>query len=240
MKKIINLTLQDMKNIYREPMLIMSMLAPIIILLLINLFVPWLNIFLANKWSIKLDNYYELIISIFLTITPFIIGVLGGLLILDEKEENMIIAYLVSPLGKKGYVIYRLLMPVVMSFIFMLIIMIYVNIYDINILKSIPIVFLASLEAPIISLFMSSFGNNKVEGLTLTKIIGIIILLPILDYVLDNKYTKLAGIFPNFWVSNSFLNSSENAKIYLIYVMVGIIISVIYISLLFKKFSKLN
>lgn len=240
MNKIINLTLKDIKNIYREPMLIMSVAAPIILILIINFFIPWLNIFLKNRFNIEIDNYYKLIVSIFFTVTPFIIGVLGGLLILDEKEENIIMAYFVSPLGKKGYVLYRLLMPIILSFILMLVIVPFINIVDINFIKVIPVIFLTSLQAPIISLFMCSFGSNKVEGLTLTKIIGIIIFMPVVDYIVNVKYTKICGIFPNFWVSNSFLSIGYNNFYYLIYIVAGLIISILYIFLLFKKFSRLN
>lgn len=240
MRVILNLCLKDLKNIYREPMLLMSLIAPVLLIVIINLFVPWLAGFLNTSYQFNLVIYYNLIGSVFMTISPFIVGILGGLLILDEKEENIIIAYTVTPLGKNGYILYRLLLPGFFCMILMMIIVPFISIVNFSFLQMIPIVFISSLLAPIISLFMATFGSNKVEGLTLTKIIGIFIFFPVIRYFFHNAVTNSAKVLPNYWVCKSFLMVIDgDIRGYWIAVLCGTVLSVLILRLLCLKFVKM-
>lgn len=238
MKAILTLCIKDSKNIYREPILFMAVAAPVILIVIVNTFLPWLAGYLEETYFFELQVYYNLIIAVLLTISPFIIGVLGGLLILGEKEENIIIAYAVTPLGKNGYILYRLLLPGAFCLLLMMVTVPFISIIDLNYWKAVPILLTASLLAPMISLFMSSFGNNKVEGLTLTKMIGIFIFLPVIHYFFNRPVTRLASLLPNFWVCNSVLAITENnGSGYWMSVFGGMILSLIMLKLLYHKFT---
>lgn len=47
-----------------------------------------------------------------------LLGILAEFIILDERDDHLLEYYAITPLQKSGYLGYRLLMPVIISFIF--------------------------------------------------------------------------------------------------------------------------
>lgn len=238
MRVMQNLCMKDIKNICREPILFMAVAAPVILIIIINTFLPWLDGYLAAAGSFSLQVYYPVIAAVLFTVSPFIIGVLGGLLVLGEKEENIIVAYAVTPLGKNGYLLYCLLLPGAFCLLMMVITVPFIRIIDLDFLRIFPVLLISSLLAPIISLFMSCFGSNRVEGLTFTKMIGILIFFPVIAYFFNHPITRITCVLPNFWVFKSVLAMTENNGFeYWIGLLLGMMLSLMILKLLYNKFT---
>lgn|GEM_PF-3166829 len=208
MKKLLVLIKEDLKNIYKDPMYLISFTCPLLLIIFCTIGIK----FIESKFSMSLNNYYALILWMALIMTPFLIGVLVGLILLDEKDQNLIIYFSVTPLKKVNYLIYRLSMPFVISFIMNLILFITTNLIKARMINIFIIVFLTSLLAPITTIFMGAFGENKLQGLTLTKLCSFILFIPAINYFIDSKIKFLTYIIPNYYSLEIIKNSYINGK----------------------------
>lgn len=64
-----------------------------------------------------------------------------------------------------------------------------------NILKMLLTILLASIEAPIMTLFLSAYADNRVEGLALSKLMGFFLAAPVIAYFVEARWQYLIGIF---------------------------------------------
>ena len=151
---------------------------------------------------------------------PFLVGTLIGLLILDDRDEQMLIFYSVMPLGQWGYLMYRLASPVIISVIFFFLLGLYNGIMYLEPFQLIlAVVLLTFLEAPLVALFMVNLASNKVEGLAVTKGIGVLLAIPFFITFLQTNWVWLGAILPTFWASKAFMYSGDiDARYVLIFI----------------------
>jgi fluoroquinolone transport system permease protein len=235
MGRIISLALGDLRIIRRDLTFLMSLLAPFIIAVIAKIGLPLLAALLENKFSFDLTGYYDLILSFIITLIPFILGLLSGLLLLDEKDENILSYIAVTPISMDGYYMYKIISTVVLSAVCSLFAAIFIGISEVNLAGVIPVILEASLEAPMVALFVVKFASNKIEGLAYSKGIGFILFVPVLTYFWKNNWNFFLGIFPTYWVGKSFLASFEQGNAYLFYISGGFLVHGIYLFWLYRK-----
>ena len=236
MKKIVALSYNDLRNVIREPMLLFLTAGPF----LLTLAIRWMLPFVAKYFEsyIDLRIYYPLIAGFVLIFIPMLLGMLTGFLLLDERDDNVFMTLIVTPLAKNGYIAYRILLPTVISFIYTLIILPLINIVSIDFLTLLPIALLAALEAPIAALYLVVFAGNKVEGLALSKALGIFMIAPLIGYFIDSKWKLLAGLIPFYWPVMTLVVGDYLRLDYWIYLGFGIFIHIILLILLLRRFDK--
>lgn len=212
----------DMHNAWRDPMILLIVLGPLLLILAIRYGLPPFSAWLASFSSIDLLSYSSLISAFLMLLIPQLIGIGAGLMMLDERDERLIDCYAVTPLRKKGYIAYRLTLPVViacvMSALFLL---------ASGVTRQQPengaVLLLLVLEAPLISLFLVTLAANKVEGLALSKMIGLLLLGAVSAYFVPLPWQYLAGILPTYWPSKLYLDGSAlGGKPYLAWAVFGI------------------
>lgn len=236
MRKIISLSLGDFKNIGRDGILIMSLLGPVLLAPLLRFgLVPFTGL-LQDLAGLDLSPHYPFIMSFLALLTPMMLGMLAGFLILDERDENILTYYAITPLTKTGYLLYRILAPVVLGFGLTYLLLAFVGLTELNYLKLFPVIFMASLEAPMLALFLGAFAANKVEGLALSKAMGITFMAPLVGYLVDSNWQLVAGFFPPYWVTQAFL-AAAGGEGYLFYTLGGLALHVLAICLLLRKFA---
>lgn len=237
MKKIIALSLGDFRNIRRDAVLAMSFLGPIILALVVKFIIPWIQQVVLIQSSYDLSQDFAFIMSFLILIIPMMIGMLTGFMILEERDEDLLTYFAVTPLTKTGYLFYRLISPVVVSLILSLGLLHLTSLIRLDLLKLLPVVLLAALEAPIIALFMTGFAQNKVEGLALGKISGLLPFAAFAAYFIKSNWQFLAGIFPSYWVSKAFLFRNTD-KYYWLYLILGFAVHLVYLKLLLTRFAR--
>lgn len=227
MEKLLVLIKEDLKNIYKNPMYLISFACPLLLIIFCTIGIN----FIENNFTMPLSKYYALILWMALIMTPFLIGVLVGLILLDEKDQNLMIYFSVTPLKRINYLIYRLSMPFAISFIMNLILFIATNLIRARMINIFIIVFLTSLLAPITTIFMGAFGENKLQGLTLTKLCSFILFFPAINYFIDSKIKFLTYIIPNYYSLEIIRNNYVDGKI----LVFSLVINTAWIYLLGRK-----
>jgi fluoroquinolone transport system permease protein len=93
------------------------------------------------------------------------------------------------------------------------------------------------LIAPFITLIISTYAKNKVEGMAFFKGVDLILLLPMLSFFVIGNLKYIFSIIPAFWTYNLFNASLTNGNT-AYYFIIGLTIYGILISILFLQFKK--
>lgn len=230
--------LNDLKNIRRESLLWFLLLMPWVIVIMLRLLIPGIGNWLEATYGITLEQYYPLILSFFIILEiPLIFGLVFGFLILDEKDDRVLIAMQVTPVTVGGYAFYRFLTTVLLCMFYLLAAL------NLTGLIALPefyllllVAFMGGLFAVFIILLLISTADNKVEGLALMKAMGIIMMGPLAAYFMESKWQLLFGILPSYWPAKSFwlITGGENPWAY---ILGGIAYISLLLILLGKRFN---
>ncbi len=238
MKKAVALSLGDLRNIRRDLILSLSLFAPLLLTALLRFVIPEASKYLLLNFNFELPEYYPFILSFVLLLTPLLIGSATGFLILEEKDENLLKYFTITPLSKKGYLSYRLLSPMVISTVLSFFILHFSRLFKLNYALTTPIVLMAALEAPLMALILGTFAENKVEGLAISKAMGIFFAAPAVGYFVSSSWRWLAGIIAPFWVTEAFLLSSAYSLEYLRAIIIGLVLHLVCIFMVYRRFVR--
>ncbi len=242
MMKYIKLLRFELKNIIREPMTMIMLLYPLLMIGIGAFVIPTLIGNYADSQPNQ-ELVSLVVIVVFSNIAPFVTAAMLGFNLLDHKDENTLDTIRVTPLSLRGYVtfkaFYAYLISVNASFWSLQGTKLLsgdnytfggVNLWELFELHHILIYALvAGLFTPVFGLILSAFARNKIEGFAFMKISGIIALLPVLivlEGMQDFKQYFL-GVFPTFWstkglmVSSDLLSHQHNISVVL-YMIIGI------------------
>jgi fluoroquinolone transport system permease protein len=233
MKKVIALSLNEFRNIYRDNFLVLISLLPVFIGLAFRFGVPILRKLLLSYFD--LSEYYPFMMSMLIILTPSMFGWLTGFTLLDDRDEDILTYMSVTPIGKPGYLTFKIASPAVFSFFWTFLILIIAGLTPVDFLKLIPIAFMASLQAPIFALFLASFARNKVEGLAVAKLGGMVFLAPFAAYFLKSGWSYFAGLIWPYWITKAYL---ATGWLYWISIIAGISVHLVYLKLLLIRFSR--
>ncbi|MFZ5969859.1 MAG: hypothetical protein ACOYVK_22085 [Bacillota bacterium] len=235
MRKIIALMISDFKSIIREPMLGYMLAGPIIYTLIIRFSIPILQVKLSDH--IYLPDYNGWIVGFFALMTPLLMGMVVGFMLLDERDEHVLMTLIVTPLGKSGYLSYRLGIPVLISLLYSMILLPALGLMEISFVQLFLLAVVVALEAPLVALFLANWAGNKVEGLALSKGLGLLLMAPMVSLFIKNKWSLLAGIIPFYWPVQAIVKMNEGMGTFLIYLGIGFMIHLIYFSLFLRRFQ---
>lgn len=228
----------DIRNIYRDGVLLLVLFAPVMIILVAKYLVPLASRLILDRTGFELAAHYPLIMGFMVLLTPMMFGIITGFLILEERDQEIITYLSVTPLSRSGYVTYRLYAPMLVSFTVSYLFLAITGLTPFKPWPALVVALLVSLETPIMALFLAAFANNKVEGMALSKAFGVMFMAPFAAYLIPSGWQYIAGIFPTFWVTKSFLAIYQAGEGFWIFIAFGIASHVLFIILLLKRFLR--
>ncbi len=105
----------DLRSVWRDPMLRWMAVLPVGIAVLLRVGIPLLTQELRERQGFDLSPYYLLIVSTLVLLMPAMVGMIAGFLLLDLRDDRTLSALQVTPLSVRGYLAYRLLLPMALS-----------------------------------------------------------------------------------------------------------------------------
>jgi fluoroquinolone transport system permease protein len=192
------LVLGDLRQVGRDPVLLMGLIGPSLLVAVIRLGVPVVSAELERMTGFRLLDHAEFMASFLVLIIPLLLGMMTGLLMLEERDENLIGYYAVTPLIRRGYLLYRLLLPTLLSVAFS---GVFLRLSGVAVWgwKCGLMLVLLAFEAPMLALFLAAFAANKVEGLALSKAAGLFLAAPIAVCYVPGAWKFVAAVLPSFW-----------------------------------------
>jgi fluoroquinolone transport system permease protein len=175
----------------------------------------------------------------FLNLIPgMLFAMIYGFIILDERDEDVIDFISITPLRKQGYLMYKLIMPMLLSALFFLLIFYATALVPLNLLHGLGIAIMIALEAAIGTLFLVTFSENKVEGLAFSKLLGIMYLAIPLVFFWDSGWHWLSAFLPPFWIAKAFVHSQISSVWIWSDLFFGIVVHMGVLILFLKNFLR--
>jgi len=234
-KVIRSLGAADVKNVIRDPFLKWMIPAPFLMAIAFRFLIPEITT-MAAPW-IALEAYYPLLLSTIVVFIPLMYGIVVGFMLLDERDENTLTALKVTPMSPRKYLLYRVTTPVIVSIVTTMLAYPLVGLVDIGVASLAVVSALASMSAPFIALIFAAFARNKVEGFAIQKMLGGVFMIPLVAYFIPSNWQLLFGVFPTYWPLKAFWVACEGGSGVWIYVLAGILVHMVFIGLLMKRFD---
>ena len=186
----------EFKKWLREPLTRLIIFYPLVLGLVGRYLLPYIE----SNTGFVIDFYADVILVVLSLITPLIFGAVIGFSILDDRDDNVLSAVKVTPLGINKFLSFRLIMVFICSTAACIFVILFSDIVSLKLGRVVSISVLASLSAPMTGLVINSFASNKIEGFAVMKGFGALIFFPIVSlFFVDFKELFFAfapGFFP--------------------------------------------
>jgi hypothetical protein len=202
-RRFLRLLAGDALNIRRDPMLLIAILMSLAPAALLHLAQPAMDAAAAAAFGIPAISAY--VVPVALLIPAALIGWVTGFLLLEDRDEGTLLAIDVTPVGKSGFLAYRVGITALVAFA--------VTLYAwplilpaLNAGMVFLIGVLVAADAIASAVVLPAVARNKVEGLALTKLTNLLSVVPLLAF-LPSPFRYLAGIVPTYWIGELLASS---------------------------------
>lgn len=145
--------------------------------------------------------------AVLLLLTPMMFGFVIGLMLLDERDEGVLTAVSLTPVGKAGFVAYRMAVPMLWSVLISLVVVPLAGLVRVAPSRLAAFAVLAGLQAPMLALFLGAFAADKVQGMALAKVGSLLIGVGALVVIAPAPWYWLGAVSPHFWLVRLFLDA---------------------------------
>jgi len=239
MVRYLKLIKGQIKRLGTDNLMLVLSVYPFFLAVVGKFLVPFLRDTFIGQFDMAL--HYPAILAFFILANPYIYGALAALMLLDEREENVIQAIRVTPFTLGRYMVTKVVFFVIVSVVSGMVITEIVGLVELTLVESFIINGLLSLAAPFNMILINSFAKNRVEGFAVIKGTGIMIMLPLVAFYIPESYNLIAGVVPGYWPAMAIRSIAESGfgiMPYWGYSLVGFAYITILIKLLNHKFEK--
>lgn len=230
------LVINDLKAIFRDPMSFALILLPLLLATLFRFLIPWGTDTLMPH--IDLSGMDGIWLGFLLIAGPSMFGWVGGFLLLDEKDQGLLPVLTVTPVPGSLRLLVKSAIPVIISMPSTFLIIWLSGLAPAYLSRYWPVAIMAALQAPMMTLLLSSIGKTKVQGVTLAKSLMLLFMPPMALPFVDHPLIHLTAISPPYWIIESLRTAINGQGIYWFYVTGGIAYTLGIGILLFKLARK--
>lgn len=221
------------RQIFDDDMLWAACLAPVLAGLLFRFGVPYAEKLLCGYFHQQavLAPYY-LLFDLFLSLlTPYMICYASAMVMLTEADANMSSYFAVTPVGRRGYIVSRLLFPAALAFIVSIPVMLFFTLteWPLGLLLVTCLLMCALSVAGALLIF--SLAHNKVEGMAMAKMTGLFMLGIPVPFFLKSDAQYLFSPLPSYWVTKLRLDGDP------LLLLPAAVTLLLWLWLLYRKFS---
>ncbi len=237
-KKIRAIITMDLRRLLRDKFLLGTALYIMGVAVALRWLVPWFQSRLLEGTGFDIATHVPMGVSYFVLVNSSVLtGMLGGFLLLEEREERTLPALMVTPtplavqlvtLGGM-IVLAGTLIPIVLS------IAIGVGVPPLG-----AAVVTSVAGAPMgvaLALMLATVATNKVEALAAMKFTSILGLVPVGAYFLPGPWQYLAGVVPIYWPCKMWWLAAAGETGWAWMIAPAIVTSVVWIGVLARRFS---
>lgn len=222
------------QQIFKDSMLVVVSIAPILSACFFRFGIPFVEGILCEYFreTTVLANYY-LLFDLFLSlITPYMFCFASSMIMLTEYDENIASYMMVTPVGKNGYILSRLLFPALISMLASVLLLHWFSLTVWTMGMALITCGLTSVLSIAVSLLIFSFSHNRVEGMAMAKLSGLTMLGLPMPFFLISKAQYLFSPLPSFWIAK--LCVEQN----ILFLLPALLSSLIWVYLLYRKFNR--
>lgn len=199
MKYLVTYARNDLRLIFRDPVLYVMFFVPLLFISLLRFGLPPLIHLLP-----VLESYRMVLLASICLVTTMFPAFIFAFIILDEKDLDVMAAIRVLPVSSSGFIMYRLLFIFLFSFFFNMMILVFSNLTAWMPGRMLAISLPVALVSPASCLIITAFASNKIVGTTWMKGLNFLFLIPVLTYIFHGPWEFLLGILPYYWIFKIF------------------------------------
>lgn len=189
-----------LRQISRDGILFVLLLAPFILGLFCKLAIPLINILTIKELSFELLHWYSLIDGFLICLTPMLTAMISAFLLLEERDEGISAFYQITPTAGYTYMAARIGLPMVWAIIVTAIITFLCGLSGLSIPVILCCTVISTLTGMALALMVVTTATNRVEGLALSKLMGISLLGVITVWAVPAPYNYITAFLPSFWI----------------------------------------
>jgi fluoroquinolone transport system permease protein len=233
MKPYIRSLSMFIRQIKADSMLVVFCFLPFLVAAVFRFGVPFLEVQLCGwlKVDTVLAGYY-LLFDLFLSVfAPYFLVFLSAMVMLTEIDEHIAAYLAVTPVGRRGYLASRFVYPALPAVLISAALLTFCSLTRWTVWNILIAGFLSVLLCVPVAMLIVTFSRNRVEGMALAKLAGLLLLgLPI-PFFLTNATQYLFSFLPSFWIAKAFTASGWFA-------LPAIAVSALWIGLLYRRFTR--
>ncbi len=228
----------DAKNVRRDSLLRWMVFLPLFVGVVVRLAAPVLTQRRVAQFQFDLTPYYDLLLAMLLMMTPVMFGSLIGFLLLDQRDDQTLVALQVTPLSLNGYLAYRIAVPIVLSVLIGMIVIPLTGLMPVDPFSLFLVSLAAAPLAPILALFFAAFAQNKVQGFALMKGMGVLLLPPLIAYFVHADWQLVFGLAPTYWPAKLLWSLQASEPSAWIYFAIGLAYQAVLLVDMLGHFNK--
>lgn len=203
--RIRSLLVADAKNIVRDPTLAFALILSVAPAIAISIWRTEIDA--AAFTAFELNDAIHLALPFLLSLPAFLIGWVIGFLLLEDRDEHTLLALDITPVGKGGYMLYRVALAMVLTAV-VTIIGIVLLAPQTTWLMVLILSAVVAIEGACASFILPAVARNKVEGLAVTKLTNLFAVASMLTLI-PSPWRYLGGFIPTFWFGEALQISSH-------------------------------
>ncbi|MFW5852389.1 MAG: hypothetical protein ACOCWB_09200 [Bacteroidota bacterium] len=191
----------DLKQILRDPIMAILIVAPLLLIIAFKLMVLYLVPFIQTLIEFDVLPYVDYVLVFVVMMCGAMLGIVTGFMMIDDRDGKIAELMSVTPLGRSGYLINRLLFAAVLAVFYSILSYYVLNVVELPFITILFVSLLSSIYSIIIGLLIFIFADDKVKGLTFAKAINSLSLFAFTDLLALKWLTVLSWFFPPYWIS---------------------------------------
>lgn len=216
----------DLKQITRDPIIIILYFAPVLLFIFVLIAIHYLPPYINHYFNLL--DYLPYILAGTLSLTSGLLGIATGFMMIDDKDGKIYELMQITPLGRKGYLLNRLLIPCLMTIIYTSLFIYFI--YPLPFTQSISLVIMCFIQSALFAIALFHLADDQVKGLTYAKGLNIIIIFAFTKLIENDFVNTLARVIPTFWLTEVIHFSDFHI------VSIALIIHLLWLSVFFYYF----
>jgi fluoroquinolone transport system permease protein len=193
----------DRRNVLRDPTLLFTVLFSAAPALAGYFFRDGINALVETQFGFA--DIFTYLLPIFVTTPAFMVGWVTGFLFLEDRDDGPLLAVDVTPLGKRGFMSYRVAVTAAIAFA-LTVLGTALLLPERGVATAFVLCVLVAMDAIGMALVLPALAHNKVEGLAVTKAVNILSFAPLLA-LLPVPWRYIGGFIPTFWIGEIIFNA---------------------------------
>jgi fluoroquinolone transport system permease protein len=234
MKTSTHIVKTDLRNILRDPSLVILLFIPFLITALLRWGYPWFLEMVPEA-----AGYNMLLLGMLSMTCGAMPGMAIAFAILDEKDNGLLPVLMILPVPFRNIVLSRMLAICLYGTAAAFIAIAFSGLSDATNLQNLLLSFLAASPSVIMGLIPAFFAGNKIEGATIAKVLNFFLIFPLPAFIFAGWWTRLLAVLPAWWVYRAFTGTDVD-WIFLTALGTGLLFHFIIAALLVKRiFNKI-
>ncbi len=230
--------LLSMRMFFREirgdSMLFILCFMPLLIAALFRFGIPFLEAQLTAAFHTAsvLSGYYLLFDLFLAVIAPYLLVFISAMVMLSEIDEHVAAYLAVTPVRRDGYIVSRLIYPALLSAIVSAALLMCCALTEWTLWNILLLSLLSVLLCVPVAMLVVAYSHNRVEGMALSKISGLLLCGFPVPFFLTNGLQYLFGWLPSFWIAKLFQQQNY------LDLLPAVLLSAMWIWLQYKRFER--